>query len=78
MNAAQAQDVTHLLRRNNHYRELTEQHHQLDDRLHELTGKPYLSTSEHVEEITLKKRKLALKDEMEAIARQHLQSSRAS
>ena len=51
---------------NDEYRQLAEQHHELDDRLHELTDKPYLSDSEQVEEVTLKKRKLALKDHMEA------------
>ena len=79
MNAADAQDVKHLLlHQNDQYRQLVEQHHPLDNRLHELTGKPYLSSSEHIEEVTIKKRKLALKDQMEAIAREYLQSRRAS
>jgi uncharacterized protein YdcH (DUF465 family) len=72
MNAAGAQDVKHLLLHNNdQYRQLAEQHHQLDNRLHELTDKNYLSPTEQVEEVNLKKRKLALKDRMEAIARQY-------
>jgi uncharacterized protein YdcH (DUF465 family) len=72
MSAAEAQDVKNLLLRNDdHYRELVERHHQLDDRLHELTEKHYLSTTEQVEEVTLKKRKLALKDQMEAMARDY-------
>ncbi len=50
---------------------LTIQHHQLDDRLHELSAKPYLSEPEHVEEVTLKKKKLQLKDRMEGIMRRH-------
>ena len=73
MNAAEAPDVKSLLQENDHYRELTEQHHQLDDRLHELTDKPYLSPTEQVEEVTLKKRKLALKDQMEAMTRDYAQ-----
>ena len=41
MNAAGAQDVKHLLLNNNdQYRQLAEQHHQLDNRLHELKDKP--------------------------------------
>jgi uncharacterized protein YdcH (DUF465 family) len=72
MSAAEAQDVRNLLlRSNDQYRELAERHHQLDDRLHELTEKHYLSDTEQVEEVTIKKRKLALKDQMEAIARDY-------
>ena len=72
MSAAEAQDVRNLLlRSNDQYRELAERHHQLDDRLHELTEKPYLSDTEQFEEVTLKKRKLALKDQMEAMARDY-------
>ena len=78
MNAAGAQDVKHrLLHNNDQYRQLAEQHHQLDNRLHELTDKHYLSPTEQIEEVNLKKRKLALKDRMEAIARQY-QEGKAS
>jgi hypothetical protein len=71
MNAAEAQDVKHLLLNNNdQYRQLAEQHNQLDHRLHELTDKHYLSPTEQIEEVNLKKRKLALKDQMAAIARE--------
>lgn len=48
---------------------LTVQHHELDDRLHELTAKQHLSEPEHVEEVTLKKEKLRLKDRIEDIMR---------
>jgi uncharacterized protein YdcH (DUF465 family) len=72
MSAAEAQEVKNLLlRSNNEYRQLAERHHELDDRLHELTEKHYLSDTEQFEEVTLKKRKLALKDQMEAMAREH-------
>jgi uncharacterized protein YdcH (DUF465 family) len=75
MNAAEAQDVKNLLLQNDdNYRQLAEQHHQLDDRLHELTERHYLSNSEQVEESTLKKRKLALKDRMEEMARHYADS----
>lgn len=75
MNAAEAQDVKALLlQKNDQYRELAEQHYQLDHRLHELIDKHYLSPSEQLEEATIKKRKLALKDRMEAIAREYLQA----
>ena len=80
MNAADTHEVKNsLLQSDEHYRELAEQHHQLDDRLHELTDKHYLSTTEQLEEVTLKKRKLALKDQMEELARAWVSShSRAS
>ncbi len=75
MNAAEAQDVKGLLlQQHDDYRQLAEQHHQLDNRLHELTDKPYLSPSEQLEEVTIKKRKLVLKDRMETIVREHLQA----
>jgi uncharacterized protein YdcH (DUF465 family) len=48
---------------------LQAQHHRLEDRLHELTAKHYLSEPEQVEEVTLKKKKLQLKDRMEAMRR---------
>ena len=70
MNAEEAQSVRGLLlQHDDGYRQLAEQHHALDHRLHELSDKPYLSTSEQLEEVTLKKRKLALKDRMEEMAR---------
>ena len=80
MNAAEAQEVKNLLlQHDDQFRLLVEQHHQLDHRLHELTDKHYLSTSEQFEEITLKKRKLALKDRMEEMAREYASAhSRAS
>ena len=69
---AETQDFKHLLlETNDEYRQLATKHHELDDRLHELTSKHYLSDTEQLEEITLKKRKLHLKDRMEEIARTH-------
>ena len=69
---AEAQDLKSLLlETNEEYRQLAEKHHELDDRLHELISKAYLSDSEQVEEVTLKKKKLMLKDRMEGIARSH-------
>jgi uncharacterized protein YdcH (DUF465 family) len=50
--------------------QLAAQHHDLDDRLSKLSSRHYLSEPEQVEEITLKKRKLQLKDRMESIRRQ--------
>ena len=49
---------------------LTAQHHDLDDRLSQLSSRHHLSEPEQIEEVTLKKRKLLLKDRMESLRRQ--------
>jgi len=64
-----------LLRQNEEYRRLDEQHHDYEDRLTALTQKAVLSDEEQVEETTLKKKKLQVKDRMEAIARQAREGS---
>jgi len=56
------------LLRNEEYRRLHNQHHEFEARLHALASK-VLSEDEQVEETTLKKKKLQVKDRMEAIAR---------
>ena len=69
MNAADVPEVKeHLLASSDLYRELSHLHHELDDRLQQLNAQHYLSDTEHLEEVTLKKRKLALKDQMMRIA----------
>jgi uncharacterized protein len=71
---ADSQDLKPLLlETDEEFRQLASKHHELEERLHELTTKNYLSGSEQVEEITLKKRKLQLKDKMEAIVRTYRQ-----
>jgi uncharacterized protein YdcH (DUF465 family) len=58
-----------LISQNDEYRRLDQQHHEYESRLLALTEKVVLSDEEQVEETTLKKKKLQLKDRMEAIAR---------
>jgi uncharacterized protein YdcH (DUF465 family) len=71
---AQTSDLKELLfKTDDEFHNLAEQHHQLDDRLHQLTTKHYLSEPEQLEEVTLKKQKLHLKDRMEDILRRHRQ-----
>jgi hypothetical protein len=60
-----------LLQSDQEFRELALKHHELDDRLHELSSRPFLSDAEQLEEIQLKKKKLHLKDRMEEILRHH-------
>jgi len=80
MNAADAQEVKNfLLQSDQQFRQLAEQHHELDDRLHQLIEKHYLSATEQFEQVTLKKKKLAVKDQMETIVREYArQHSRVS
>ena len=59
-----------LLMQNEEYRRLDQQHHEYEGRLHTLNEKVVLSDDEQFEETTLKKKKLQIKDRMEAIARQ--------
>lgn len=67
---AQTQDLkAQLLQTDEEFHELAVKHHELEDRLHQLTAKHYLSEPEQVEEVNLKKRKLQLKDRMEDILR---------
>ena len=69
---AEPQDLkAELLRTDEEFHQLVAKHHELEDRLHELTAKHYLSEPEQLEQVTLKERKLALKDKMEDILRRH-------
>jgi hypothetical protein len=71
---AESQDLkAQLLQTDEEFHQLAVKHHELEDRLHELTAKHYLSEPEQLEEVTLKKRKLQLKDRMEDILRKYRQ-----
>ena len=58
-----------LLKTDEEFRQLSEKHFELERRLRDLLDRSYLSEPEQVEEATLKKRKLQLKDRMEDILR---------
>ena len=62
-----------LLQTDEEFHDLAVKHHELEDRLNELASKSYLSEPEQLEAVTLKKRKLQLKDRMEDILRRHRQ-----
>ncbi|HEX9162414.1 MAG TPA: DUF465 domain-containing protein [Thermoanaerobaculia bacterium] len=53
------------------FRQWVEEHHQCEHRLSELTAKKEVSSEEEIEEKTLKKRKLQLKDQMAARIRNY-------
>lgn len=70
-----AEDLkSRLLETNEEYRELASKHHTLEDQIQELEAKQYLSDDEQLKEVSLKKRKLHIKDRMESLLREHRDS----
>jgi len=53
-----------LIASNPEFRELAREHGRYEERLSELSALAYPSDEEQLEEVTLKKKKLALKDQM--------------
>ena len=72
------ESIEALLPKNGELRELSVEHHKLDERLSELTKRHFLSKPEQVEQINLKKLKLKIKDRIEDIVRQHRSDTVAS
>ncbi|HEY7162020.1 MAG TPA: DUF465 domain-containing protein [Acidobacteriota bacterium] len=63
-------DISQILyEQNQEYRSLFDEHRTLESRLVELSSHRYLSDNEQIEEVTLKKKKLALKDKMQELLR---------
>ena len=60
-----------LQRENEEFRMLMESHASCEVRLQELQGKGFLNEAEKLEEVTIKKKKLHLKDRMEAMMRDY-------
>jgi uncharacterized protein YdcH (DUF465 family) len=58
-----------LLRTNENFRQLVSEHHQLDERIRQLSSLVHLTDQQQYEEVSLKKQKLVLKDRMAAIMR---------
>ena len=59
-----------LLRSNQQFRDLVHQHQDFESRLNELAHLTYPNDDEQLEEVTLKKRKLQVKDEIYAMMQQ--------
>lgn len=53
-----------LLKENDHFREMYEQHQIFEKELRKLANKAYLSEEDKIKEKEIKKKKLALKDKM--------------
>lgn len=60
-----------LLKSNQVFRDLVHQHDDFEKRLSELQHLSYPSDDEQMEEVTLKKKKLQVKDEIYAMMQQH-------
>lgn len=56
-----------LIKSNPTFRELVNQHHNYEERLTELAHLTYPNDDEQLEEVTLKKKKLLIKDEIYAM-----------
>ena len=67
-----------LMNRDPEFRELAREHSRYEERLSELTALTYPSDEEQLEEVTLKKKKLALKDQMYALIMQHQKNQSVS
>lgn len=60
-----------LLKENAEYRRLAAEHQSYDSQLEDLTNKHFLSAEEQLQEKTLKKKKLMLKDRMYSLVQQY-------
>jgi uncharacterized protein YdcH (DUF465 family) len=68
---AQEELKAHLMETNEEFRKLAGQHSEYAHKLEALEAHPHLTYDEQVEETQLKKMKLRLKDQMEAILKQY-------
>lgn len=67
-----------LINRDPEFRELAREHGRYEQRLSELSALAYPSDEEQLEEITLKKKKLALKDQMYSLMLQYQKNQAVS
>ena len=63
-----------LLKKDPSFRDLVNRHNTYEQRLTELAHLTYPNDDEQVEEVTLKKKKLAIKDEIYSIMQEHVVS----
>jgi uncharacterized protein len=68
---AQDELKAHLMATNEEFRRLVTQHSEFAKKLDALEARPHLTDEEQLEETRLKKMKLRLKDQMEAIVSQY-------
>jgi uncharacterized protein YdcH (DUF465 family) len=75
---AQEELKAHLMTTNEDFRRLAEQHSDYARKLDALEAQPHLTDQEQLEETRLKKLKLRLKDQMEAIIAQYRQQQQVA
>jgi uncharacterized protein YdcH (DUF465 family) len=68
----------HLLQTNEQFRALAEQHARLKKQIEDIEAKPHVTEADEIEEQRLKKLKLRLKDQMNAIMSQYRHSAAVS
>ncbi len=61
----------YLLRHDERFRELFDEHQQFEQKLAQFTEKTFLTSDEQFEETVLKKKKLALKDRMQHLIQEY-------
>ena len=61
----------HLISTDPEFRELAREHGRYEERLSQLSSLQFPNDEEQLEEITLKKKKLAVKDQMQVIMSRH-------
>ncbi len=67
-----------LIMKDPEFRELAREHGRYEARLNELSSLAYPNDEEQLEEITLKKKKLAVKDQMHEIMLRHQKSEESA
>ncbi|HUF46160.1 MAG TPA: YdcH family protein [Vicinamibacterales bacterium] len=58
-----------LLQTSENFRQLVSEHQALDEQIRHLSAQAFLTDEQQFQEVSLKKRKLALKDQIEAMVR---------
>jgi len=66
-----------LLSRDEEFRKLAAEHQSYDEQLEQLSRRHHLSADERMQEITLKKKKLMLKDQMYSIVQRYQKETNA-
>ncbi len=66
-----------LLARNDEFKKLAAEHQSYDEQLEQLSRRHHLSDDERIQQITLKKKKLLLKDQMYIIVQRYRKEMKA-